>query len=323
MSYLNFEWNNIPLKIDKMLAEVLASLAYNVEQDWDFVIVITGDRTVRTGKSVLAMTVCAFIAYMLKKLGLNENAFNENNIFFDGSAMMSKVQEFKPYSVVQMDEARESLASSKTMQQTQQNILDFFAECGQLKNIFVLVLPDYFELKEIISVARSEILINVSRETAIVHKDFMGDGIKRPIVMFKRGTFKLYNRESKSMMYDLFRTSRQKNYNCVRPSFPPGSFENQYPIDEKKYREMKAAALARFKERHNKENQKDSKLKEQLIRAYQVIEKTNPNMQKKEIASLLGVTKEAYGMFKSRNFKAPLTDQHPEGVFNESIDDKE
>jgi len=303
MTYLTYEWNGQQLKIDKMLAEVLASLVYNVEQDWDFVVVITGDRTVRTGKSVLAMTVCAFMAYLLKKLNLNENAFNENNIFFDGANMMSKVQDFKKYSVIQMDEARESLAASKSMQQIQQNMLDFYAECGQLRNISVLVLPDFFELKEIMSVARSEILLNVSRETSIVHKDFMGDGVKRPIVMFKRGTFRLYNREAKSLMYDLFRTTRNKNYNSVRPTFPAGSFENQYPIDEKKYREMKADALARFKERHTKEDKKDTRVIELERRLADVTNMAiEAGISQNAIANKLNITRQTVAKMKLPKF---------------------
>jgi len=260
MSYLEFEWKGQLYKIDKLLAETLASLVYNVQDDWDFCVVITGNRLVRTGKSVLCMTCCAFCAYLLKKLGLNDNAYDEDHIFFDSKQMLDKVQEFPKNSIVHLDEARESLAASKTAMQTQTDVLDFFAECGALNHLFFLVMPDYFEMKENMSVSRSEILLNVFRESSIVHKDFMGDGIKRPIVMFKRGYFRLYNREAKALMYDLFRTTRAKNYNSVKPTFPTGMFINQYcGIDEKKYRQMKADALARFKEKHNPANKKSKR----------------------------------------------------------------
>jgi len=216
-----------------------------------------------------------------------------------------------------MDEARESLAASKSAQQVQQNMLDFYAECGQLRNISVLVLPDFFELKEIMSVARSEILLNVSRETSVVHKDFMGDGVKRPIVMFKRGTFRLYNREAKSMMYDIFRTSRQKNYNCVRPTFPAGSFENQYPLDENKYRKMKEEALARFKERHSKakENKKDLAKDKLIYEQSKIIEEADI-LKKKDIAERLGMSSQAYSMMNKKNklkfdVKAPVDSEEP------------
>ena len=62
------------------------------------------------------------------------------------------------------DEARESLASTKHMKKLQEDIIDFFNECGQLNQIFIVVLPDFFSLKEEIAVGRSEILINVYRD---------------------------------------------------------------------------------------------------------------------------------------------------------------
>jgi len=54
---MKFPYNGKEWYIDGFLASSLDSLAYNVQKDWDFVIMITGDRTVRVGKSVLAMTV--------------------------------------------------------------------------------------------------------------------------------------------------------------------------------------------------------------------------------------------------------------------------
>ena len=49
----------------------------------------------------------------------------------------------------------------------QQDLLDFFAECGQLNQVFVIVAPDFFKLSEEIAVARSEYLINVYRKDII------------------------------------------------------------------------------------------------------------------------------------------------------------
>jgi len=300
MSYLEFEWNGKVLKIDKMLAETLASLVYNVKDDYDFCVVVTGNRMVRTGKSVITMTCCAFCAYLLKKMNLNENAYDEEHIFFDSKRMLDKAQGFKKYSVIHLDEARESLAASKTAMQSQAAVLDFFAECGALNHIFFLVMPDYFEMKEVMSVSRSEILINVYRDSAVVHKDFMGDGIKRPITMFKRGFFKLYNRDSKALMYDLFRTTRNKNYNSVRPTFPAGSFENQYCIDEKKYRDMKMEALSRFKENHEKKLDKMSiKYREELVLTYQMLKEAG--VTSTHIAEVTGKSVPAVSIFLKKH----------------------
>ena len=84
MTYLKFPFKDKILEIDSYLADTLASVAYNVEDDWDVVILVTGNRTVRTGKSVMAMTIAAFIAHLLKKMKINEDAFKGENIFFDG-----------------------------------------------------------------------------------------------------------------------------------------------------------------------------------------------------------------------------------------------
>ena len=258
MTYLEFPFKDKTLKIDSYLADTLASVAYNVEDDWDVVILVTGNRTVRTGKSVMAMTIAAFIAYLLKKLKINEDAFKEENIFFDGAKMLDKAQSMK-YSVIVMDEARESLAASKSSMQMQQSILDFFTECGQLRNIFIVVLPDFFDLKEMIAIPRSEFLVNVYREDRTVHKDYMGDGNKRAVTLFGRGFFKLYNRHAKTMMYDFFRTTRRKDYHTIRPSFPAGRFQLQYPFEESKYREMKKESLERFKERQEEKAKRPNK----------------------------------------------------------------
>ena len=299
MTYIEFTFNDKVLQIDSKLAEALASCAYNIEADWDMVILVTGNRTVRTGKSVMAMTIAAFVAYMLKKLKINDDAFKIENIFFDGKRMLDAAQKLK-YSVIVMDEARESLAASKSTMQLQQSILDFFTECGQLRNIFIVVLPDYFDLKEMIAVPRSEMLINVYREDSVVHKDFMGDGIKRPITMFHRGFFKFYNRDAKQLMYDIFRTTRRKEYWSVKPTFPAGRFCEQYPLDEQKYREMKKEALARFKEKHEeKETKMEVKFKAELVQTYKMLR--DAGLSNVKIGEALGKTPQAISKFISQN----------------------
>ena len=246
MSYIHFTWNNQEFVIDKMLAEALMSLIWNIKHDWDFVIIVSGNRMVRVGKSVLGLTVCAFLAYMLAKKELNKNAFALDHIIFDHAKLVEVAKQKPPFSVFQYDEAREGLVAAKAMSEMQNNMLDFFNECGQLNHIFVLVLPDFFVLREEMAVGRSEFLINVFRKTHVIHHDMMGDGIKHPVVSFDRGYFKFYNRESKNLMFDTFRTTRMKSYNKVRETFPQGQFENQYPFPKEEYSRLKLEALSRF-----------------------------------------------------------------------------
>lgn len=238
--------------LDGQLIPVLDTLVYNLPNDWDFVILITGDRMVRTGKSVMAMSICAYLA---DKIGTN---YDINNVFFDSQTMMDAAQKMPKNSILHYDEAREGLAAIKTMKTVQQDLIDFFNECGQLNHIFVLVLPDYFSMKEEIAVGRSELLVNVYRRNVKVMRDMYHDGTPRPIVKFERGFFELFNRNKKKTLYDMARSSKRKSYQLIKPNIN-GRFTNYYPLDQEQYIQKKVDALARFKERKIKEKQEDSK----------------------------------------------------------------
>lgn len=47
---MKFLWKGNEYYIDGFLASLLNSIVYNIKKDWDFVILITGDRGVRVGK---------------------------------------------------------------------------------------------------------------------------------------------------------------------------------------------------------------------------------------------------------------------------------
>ena len=252
---MKFEFKGVEYYIDGYLATALDSLVHNIKKDWDVVVLITGDRTVRTGKSVLGMTVCAYLGAALKKLELNENAYTINDIYFNSSIMVEEAINKPKYSVNHYDEARESLAAIKTQKKIQQDIIDFFNECGQLNQFFILVLPDFFTLKEDIAVARSEFLLNVYRTEEKKMVDLYKDGVKRPVVEFKRGRFEFFNREKKGKLYDKARMTKRKSYSLVKADFI-GRFTNQYTLDKEKYLELKRDSLKRFKETHKKEDVK-------------------------------------------------------------------
>lgn len=254
---MKFEWEGKEYFIHETLSAQLNSLVYNLKSDWDFVILITGDRKVRVGKSVLAMTICAYLARGLAKLKsdrkvLNKNAYSIDNIYFDNKKMIDGAQNKSKYSVIQYDEAREGLAASKAMKQFQQDLIDFFNECGQLNHIFVVVCPDFFELKEDIAVGRSEFLINVYRKESAKMMDIYNEGKKIPITVLSRGYFEFFSRNAKQNLYDIARSTRRKSYHHVRADFI-GNFTNQYTVNEEEYRRKKQESLARFKERHNEE----------------------------------------------------------------------
>jgi|TARA_Y100000310_G_scaffold344046_1_gene454773 hypothetical protein len=234
--------------LDGQLVPVLDTLVYNLPNDWDFVILITGDRMVRTGKSVCAMSICAYLA---DKLGTK---YDTDNVFFDSQSMMDAAQKLPKNSVIQYDEAREGLAAIKTMKTVQQDLIDFFNECGQLNHIFVLVMPDFFSMKEEIAVGRSEMLINVYRKNVKVMRRMYKEDLERPVIRFDRGFFELFNRTKKKTLYDISRATRKKSYQLIKANIN-GRFTNYYPLDREIYISKKKAALARFAERKDKEKE--------------------------------------------------------------------
>jgi len=210
MVYITFEYKDKEYKIDRFLANTLNSLVYNIKNDWDFVILITGDRSVRVGKSVMGMQICAYLAYLLKKMNLNKNAYDLDNIYFDSQKIMDEAPHKPRYSVIQYDEGREGLAAIKAMRGFQQDLIDFFTECGQLNHLFIIVLPDFFDLKEDMAVARSEILVNVFRKETPLMRQIFNDGEAHPVVRFDRGFFEFYNKKDKKKLYDIARAKHIK-----------------------------------------------------------------------------------------------------------------
>jgi len=233
--------------INSLLADNLNSLAYNIKKDWDFVILVTGNRSVRTGKSVLALTIGAYLTSALNRMGI-DSKWSTDNVFFSSKFAISDALKMPKHSIIVYDEGREALASSKSFTDAQKDILDYFAECGQLNHIFIIVLPDYFNLVEEIAVARAEILVNVFRTEKRIEKDIFNDGVLRPVVKFERGSFGFYNRDQKKKLYDKAKAIRVKSYGLITWNFP-GDFINQYTIDENEYRNKKKEWLKRFQER--------------------------------------------------------------------------
>lgn len=244
-------YNNTSFEVNHILARQLDSLIYNIRNDWDFVILITGDRRVRVGKSVLGIQVCSYLAKRMQDAGIN-TTYSLDDVYFDSQKMLHEAINKPKYSINHYDEGREGLAASKYMQQFQRDLLDFYAECGQLNQIFVIVLPDYFELKEEIAVARSEMLLNVYVKESIRQVNVFGSG-PQEVYKIERGFFEFFDRKKKSYLHDMAKSRKQKNYNLVKPNFT-GTFSNIYPLDEDKYKAMKRDSLVRFAERKEAES---------------------------------------------------------------------
>lgn len=288
---MKFNFKGQEYYIDGLLARQMDTLIYNVKDDYDFVIIITGDRSVRVGKSVLAMTVCAYLSEGLRRVG-KENKYEIEDVYFDNADMMKAAFKKPPYHVNHYDEGREGLAANKAMKAMSQDLLDFFAECGQLNHIFVIVAPDFFKLNEEIAVARSEYLINVYRKEQPRMIDLYKTGTKVPVIKLARGQFEFFDRKKKQNLYDKSRSTNRKNYGLIKANFV-GAFANQYPLGEEEYRKAKKEALSRFTEKKKAEKNKETKQEKKWKLMINALAKTYSHKQLTEIAQEIGLPKES------------------------------
>ena len=241
--------NGKEVYLDGYLKTQLDSLVWNLKNDWDFVILITGDGMVRVGKSWIAIQICSYLA---DRIG---TPYDDKNIFFDSKDMIEFAQQ-KTNTLIHYDEAREGLATVKRFTKMHDDLMDYFNECGQRNNIFVLVLPDYFSLNTELATNRSECLVNVYRTEKPVKRQMTNNlGVKEDteIILFERGSFEFYNRKKKHKLYFLGKRTGLREYGIVKPNFK-GSFTNDLPIDEDLYRLRKKEALARFEKKHKEED---------------------------------------------------------------------
>jgi len=298
---MKFMWKEKEWYINDFLSTQLDTITYNIKKDWDFVILITGDRMVRVGKSIIAMTVCAYLAYRFAQLHtsrdkgysapLNKDAYNMSNLFFDNKDMVEASFKKEKYSVIHYDEGREGLAANKAMQQVQKDLVDFFTECGQMNHCFVIVAPDFFDLKEMMAVSRSEILINVYRKSENKMMDIYKEGVKKPVTVFSRGHFEFFSKKKKAQLYDNFRTTRRKWYGAVKCDFL-GDFTDQYPLGEEEYKAKKREALARFQDRHKEEKPLSNKVVKVIQQRSELVNwlKDEYNIPIAKISKRLGLT---------------------------------
>lgn len=253
---MKFRFNGQEYYINHLLAAQLDTLIYNINKDWDFVIVISGDRMVRVGKSILAQTVGGYLSYRLVEcLKWGKEHWDLSNVYFDSKEMTRDAMKRPKYSISIYDEGREGLSNARAYDEWQKDLLDYFAECGQLNHIFIIVLDDFFGLPEQISVGRAECLLNVYREEKAIMTDLYKEGKKIPIVKYVRGQVQYFNRREKQLLYDISKAKRRKSYTLVKLSVPPLDFVNQYLIDEADYKKKKKDYLVKRQSKHEGKKQ--------------------------------------------------------------------
>jgi len=122
-------------------------------------------------------------------------------------------------------------------------------------------------------------------------RDLYKDGNKVPVVRFERGYFELFNRTKKKTLYDMARTTKRKSYQLIKANMN-GRFTDNYPLDEKIYKQKKLEALQRFKEKKDKEKMTDLKFQKALAHFIKVHKEKNMTGDEivLEVEDKLGVT---------------------------------
>ena len=224
--------------MDGYLIQQLETFIYNMRNDWDTVILISGNGMVRVGKSVIAQQIASYLGERLN------TPFGINNIVFTGEELRDQAVKSPPNSVFVYDEARGELDTKKVMEKMTKKLIDFFNECGYLNHAVIVVLPDFFDLPKFIACSRSTCLVNVYARRERV-------SLRTPIhevtevTRYDRGFFQFFDRPSKKKLYIL----GKKNYNdydVVKPTFN-GSFPNGFIINEEEYKAKKAKHVSRDK----------------------------------------------------------------------------
>ena len=228
--------------MDGYLKDNMDILVDSIVNDFDFVILVSGNGGVRMGKSVLGgMQIGYYLNSQVKEKHGIDNPFTLDNFVFRGEELIKVAKTLPPYSVIVYDEAGSDLVGRKTMHTTTQALLDFFREVGQLNLFLICILPDFFDLAKSIALTRSICLIDV---------DFRE--------RFNRGKFSFYSKKSKKYLY--LKGKRWLDYDAQSADFE-GIFVDFYTLDEKRYRELKRMALeGRERDAANKVSDKQKRL---------------------------------------------------------------
>ncbi len=199
--------------IDDIIKEELKEVKRVVrEKDRDYVLVIDGEEG--SGKSVLSMQIGKFLD---KRLSLN-------NVCFNSDQFVNLIKTAPRFSCIILDEAYSSANSRATLTEVNRSLVALATEMRQRNLFVIIVLPTFFDLDKYFALWRSRCLLHVY---------FDDEG--------NRGRYIIFPKTEKKLLY----LSGKKKYDYRYPSspYPTCQFRNEYPVDEKEYREKKAFAF--------------------------------------------------------------------------------
>ena len=251
--------------LHKTLKENCDLMAKAIGRDMQFVGIISGKGTVRSGKTTLSQQCGTYMTQQINEIYKVKNKFTVDNIVFSGEDLIEKAMVISKYSVLVLDEGDD--LTMHFWRDLSQRLRRFFRKCGQLNLFILLIIPDFFELPRHYAVTRSNFLINVY---------FYGE--------FQRGYFEFYSGKRKRDLY--FKGKKYGDYGVVHPNFD-GRFLDLYTVDKEEYLKRKREDLEREGE---EEERKQPSVRIMEVRMKVCIQLTNLyNLKPKEIAKVLEV----------------------------------
>ncbi len=205
----------------KALKENVDIMVKSIGKDMQFVGIISGKGTVRSGKTTLSQQCGTYFTDEVNKRYKVKNKFTVDNIVFKGEDLIEKAMVISRYSVLVLDEGDD--LTMHYWRDLSQRLRRFFRKCGQLNLFILLIIPDFFELPRHYAVTRTNFLINVY---------FYGE--------FQRGYFEFYSGKRKRDLY--FKGRKYADYGVVHPDFD-GRFLDLYTVDKEEYLKRKREDL--------------------------------------------------------------------------------
>lgn len=203
--------------MDDFLYDNIKPLGTKLLNDWSFIILITGSGWVRVGKSIIAQQIAAVLNEETNNQWHLNNTFDCSNILFKGNDLIDQSFVKPKGSVLLLDEGDD--LTEHYASEIAYTMRRYLRKCGQLNQILIVILPDFFDLPRSLAMSRSICLIDVY-----------------PSGELDRGFYRFFDFQKKKDLYLLGK--KMHNYKAVEPNFN-GRFPNFYTVNKEEYLKKK------------------------------------------------------------------------------------
>ncbi len=266
-----------PFKIPERLKQKLDNILLIRKKKWDYLIIVDGKE--RSGKSTLAQ-ICAYY--------LTNGNFSINNMSLGSSDVLEKLEKLPDFSVLIMDEGSLTLSAKDWATKGQRQLVKVLNVIGQKSMVLIVVLPSFFDLNKYVAIDRSRFLLHVYTDEVM-----------------NRGRVAYFGEKRKRMLYILGKKT-MNSYAAPQSDFNTtfGEFE---PLG-KEYMELKRKSLmeALQTEEGGKIRRNNEALKENRVAIWARMKENNPNLSKKELAAIMGVSMRTIDIWKAEIRAKPL-----------------